>query len=309
MIDIIKEWTDSKSGIEYNYNEALEILIKNKNIYTYNETLKTLIKKDDEDKEDEEVSIANQPIEDYLHFDFSKEDIEKNFEAIGNINKDYIYVILELINQYSYYLEMNDILKSQDDKNIKKLKQLNKLLDDDFLDFLDRYLDLDKTILSSSESLKIETHHQNVVKHYLQYDFKFAINELYNFLNKHTIQKNSIDIKDENIVNSLLVKPKTKGYLKPIGKRGILKCLYFDLLSNFKDISKEQSIDIIKEFFDIVLEDKKEHTLKAETIKYIKEGNFENTTSKIVKKEITEIFNIKKYIEDNFIPLYTTYDK
>ena len=305
MIDIIKKWTDSKSGIEYNYNEALEILIKNKNIYNYNETLKTLIKKE----EDEEVSILNQPIEDYLHFDFSKKDIEKKFEAIGNINQDYIYVILELINQYSYYLEMNDILKSQDDKNIKKLKQLNKLLDDDFVDFLDRYLDLDKTILSSNQSLKIETHHQNVVKHYLQYDFKFAINQLIKFIN-YSPRKDSIKLIDNDLTNSIIIKPVTKAYLKPIGKRAILRCLYFDLLSNFKDISKEQSINIIEEFFDIVLEDKKaQHTLKAETIKYIKESNFENTTSKIVKKEITEIFNIKKYIEDNFIPLYTTYDK
>lgn len=117
---------------------------------------------------------------------------------------------MELINEYTYYLEMNKILKSNDDENIKKLKQLHKILDDDFLDFLDRYLDLDKTIISSSESLKIETNYQDVIKYYLQYDFKFAINELCNFFNKHKIRSDNIEIKDENVVNSLLVNQKQK---------------------------------------------------------------------------------------------------
>lgn len=226
----------------------------------------------------------------------------------------------------TYYLEMNKILKSNDDENIKKLKQLHKILDDDFLDFLDRYLDLDKTIISSSESLKIETNYQDVIKYYLQYDFKFAINELCNFFNKHKIRSDNIEIKDENVVNSLLVKPKTKGYLKPIGERGILKCLYFDLIYYFEDISKEQSIDIIEAFFNNYLDEKKkkpkidsnfnvlqtkksEHILKAETIKYIKKNkqiyNFDDTTSKTIKKDIEEILKIRNYIEDNFKPLFT----
>jgi hypothetical protein len=285
---IIEKWTASKNTNDFNYNESIKTLIKEK-------------------------SIVNQSIQNYLHFNFSNEAIEEKFKAVENINQKYIDEILELINKYTYYLEMNDILKSQDDENIKKLKQFNKILDDDFVDFLDRYLNLDKTILSSDESLKIETNYQDVIKHYLQYDFKFAINELTKFLN-YSPRKDSIKLIDNDLTNSIIIKPATKAYLKPIGERAILKCLYFDLLFNFNDISKEQAINIIKEFFNIVLEDKKtEHTLTAKTIKYIKENKnifiFDDKTSKIVKKEITEILNIKKYIEDNFIPLYTTYDK
>lgn len=301
----IKKWTASKNRNDFNYDEALKTLIKDK-------------------------SIVNQSIKDNVHFVFSDEEIKEKFEAVENINQKYIYNILELINRYTYYLKMNDILKSQDDENIKKLKQFNKILDDDFVDFLDRYLNLDKTILSSDESLKIETNYQGVIKYYLQNDFKFAINELCEFLNKHTIQSNTIDIKDENVINSLLLKPQTKGYLKPIGKRAILKCLYFDLLYYLQEFNKEQIIDIIEEFFNNYFDEEKkklkyesdfkvlqgtkvEHTLTAKTIKYIKENKnifiFDDKTSKIVKKEITEILNIKKYIEDNFIPLYTTYDK
>lgn len=288
MKDIIEKWTASKNTNDFNYNESIKTLIKEK-------------------------SIVNQSIQNYLHFNFSNEAIEEKFKAVENINQKYIDEILELINKYTYYLEMNDILKSQDDENIKKLKQFNKILDDDFVDFLDRYLNLDKTILSSDESLKIETNYQDVIKHYLQYDFKFAINELTKFLN-YSLRKDSIKLIDNDLTNSIIIKPATKAYLKPIGKRAILKCLYFDLLFNFNDISKEQAINIIKEFFNIVLEDKKtEHTLTAKTIKYIKENKnifiFDDKTSKIVKNEITEILNIKKYIEDNFIPLYTTYDK
>lgn len=120
---------------------------------------------------------------------------------------------------------MNDILKSQDDENIKKLKQFNKILDDDFVDFLDRYLNLDKTILSSDESLN-RTNYQDVIKHYLQYDFKFAINELTKFLN-YSLRKDSIKLIDNDLTNSIIIKPATKAYLKPIGKRAILKLLIF----------------------------------------------------------------------------------
>ena len=306
---IIEKWTASKNTNDFNYNESIKTLIKEK-------------------------SIVNQSIQNYLHFNFSNEAIEEKFKAVENINQKYIDEILELINKYTYYLEMNDILKSQDDENIKKLKQFNKILDDDFVDFLDRYLNLDKTILSSDESLKIGTNYHGVIKYYLQNDFKFAINELCEFLNKHTIQSNTIDIKDENVINSLLLKPQTKGYLKPISKRAILKCLYFGLLYSFQELNKEQTIDIIQEFFNNYfdeekkkleekkLEEKKledessfkvlqgtkvEHTLTAETIKYIKENKNiydlnENTPNR-VKEDIYEILKIQKYIEDNFKPI------
>ena len=39
---------------------------------------------------------------------------------------------------------MNKILKAENE-NIKKLKQLDKILDNNFIDFIDRYLNLDKT--------------------------------------------------------------------------------------------------------------------------------------------------------------------
>ena len=295
----IKKWTASKNRNDFNYDEALKTLIKDK-------------------------SIVNQSIKDNVHFVFSDEEIKEKFEAVENINQKYIYNILELINRYTYYLKMNDILKSQDDENIKKLKQFNKILDDDFVDFLDRYLNLDKTILSSDESLKIETNYQGVIKYYLQNDFKFAINELCEFLNKHTIQSNTIDIKDENVINSLLLKPQTKGYLKPIGKRAILKCLYFDLLYSFQELNKEQTITIIQEFFNNYFDEEKkkleddsdfkvlqgtkvEHTLTAETIKYIKENrniySLDENTPNRVKEDINEILKIQKCIEDNFKPI------
>ena len=299
MKDIIKKWTASKNTNDFNYNESIKTLIKEK-------------------------SIVNQSIQNYLHFNFSNEAIEEKFKAIENINQKYIDEILELINKYTYYLEMNDILKSQDDENIKKLKQFNKILDDDFVDFLDRYLNLDKTILSSDESLKIGTNYHGVIKYYLQNDFKFAINELCEFLNKHTIQSNSIDIKDKNVINSLLLKPQTKGYLKPIGKRAILKCLYFDLLYCFQELNKEQTITIIQEFFNNYFDEEKkkleddsnfkvlqgtkvEHTLTAETIKYIKENrniySLDENTPNRVKEDINEILKIQKCIEDNFKPI------
>lgn len=299
MKDIIKKWTASKNTNDFNYNESIKTLIKEK-------------------------SIVNQSIQNYLHFNFSNEAIEEKFKAIENINQKYIDEILELINKYTYYLEMNDILKSQDDENIKKLKQFNKILDDDFIDFIDRYLNLDKTILSSDESLKIGTNYHGVIKYYLQNDFKFAINELCEFLNKHTIQSNSIDIKDKNVINSLLLKPQTKGYLKPIGKRAILKCLYFDLLYCFQELNKEQTITIIQEFFNNYFDEEKkkleddsdfkvlqgtkvEHTLTAETIKYIKENrniySLDENTPNRVKEDINEILKIQKCIEDNFKPI------
>ena len=124
MIEIIREWTNSKNTNDFNYNEALKTLRKDK-------------------------SIVNQSIEDYIHFDFTFNEIKEKFEVIENINQENIYNILEHINKYTYYLKMNRILKFEDDKNTKKLKQLNKILDNEFINFLDKYLYLDRTILSS----------------------------------------------------------------------------------------------------------------------------------------------------------------
>ena len=83
MIEIIRNWTSLKKK-EFNYDEALKTLIKDK-------------------------SIVNQSIKDNLHFIFSDEEIEEKFEAVENINQEYINNILELINKYTYYLEMNKI--------------------------------------------------------------------------------------------------------------------------------------------------------------------------------------------------------
>lgn len=55
MINIIKKWTSSKSTNEFNYYEALKTLIKDK-------------------------SIVNQSIQDYLHFDFSNQEILENLK-------------------------------------------------------------------------------------------------------------------------------------------------------------------------------------------------------------------------------------
>lgn len=299
MENIINKWTASKNTNEFNYDEALITLAKDK-------------------------SLVNHSIEDYLHFDFSNKEIFEAIEAIEaieDLNQEHINDILELVNRYSYYLEMNERLKSKDNKNIKKLEQLNKILDSEFIEFLDRYLELDKTILSSNDSLKIVDNYQDVIKYYLEYDFKFALNELEIFFNTNPIQSNGKQAKDEALSNSLLIKPKTKAYLKPIGERGILKCLYFDLLHYFIDLTKEQAIDIIKKFFDVTLQPgNKLDTLSAKAIDFIKNNSvYEvlkddvvefDTTGKIIKKEIPthhieikEMFNLKEVIQDNFIPI------
>lgn len=304
MKDYIQEWTASKNTNEFNYDEALVTLSKDK-------------------------LLVGQSIEEYLHFDFSNQEIREKFEAIENLKQEYINDILDLINKYSYYLKMNKKLKSRDDKNIKKLKQINKIFDDEFINFLDRYLYLDKTISLSNESLKIVDNYVGVIKDYLQYNFKFSLNQLEKFLN-HSQRKDSITLSDKDLTNSLLIKPKTKAYLKPIGERGILKCLYFDLIYHFENVTKEQSIDIIREFFDVTLKDKKiEHTLSAKAIEFIKNNKeylFEKLNSfyvtefdekgKIIKKqipnyinEIKEILILKNFISDNFTPTHTINDK
>ncbi len=170
MKNIINRWIVSKKK-NFNYIEALKTLVKNQ-------------------------SLENQSIEDYLHFNF---DIEDDLEKIKSDNEKYINDILDLINRYFYYLEMNKILISQDTNNIKKLIKLNQILDTDFLDFLDRNLDLDKTILSSNDSLKIVDNYQDVIKYYLEYDFKFALNELEKTFTSSLVNKGSIEIKDKDI--------------------------------------------------------------------------------------------------------------
>lgn len=282
MIEIIKEWTASKNTNDFDYNEALKTLTKDK-------------------------SIVNQSINKYLHIDDSNEKIEEKFYNIKCTDK-YIKEILELINEYSYYLKMNnelELFSNQEKENLKKLKLLNKILDDDFILFLNNHIELDKTIISSKCGLKIEDNYQDVIKHYLEFDFKFAISNLYKYLS-YPIQKNSINIKDSDLTNNITSKYKTKVWLKPISERAILKCLYFDLLYYFKEISKEQSIDIIKEFFNIILEDKKiEHTFRIGTIKYIKDNKnlFSDDINEDIKREIKDITNIKKAINDNFKPI------
>jgi hypothetical protein len=291
MKNIIREWTASKNTNDFNYDEALETLIKDK-------------------------TIVNQSISNFLHFNYSLTDIEDKLYNIKNVNVD-IKGILELLNEYSYYLKMNSILKL-DDSNIKKLKKLNEILDNDFIDFLDRNLDLDKTILSSSDYLKIEENSTGVIKAYMENDFKFAINDLCNYLS-HSIQKNSIKIKDTDLINDITSKHKTKAYLKPISKTAILKCLYFDFLYYFNDITKDNAISIIKEFFDVTLQEtKNEHTLKAETIRYIKNNEdlfdknisneMKNKIKGEIKNEIDDIIKLKDYIKDNFMPTLTYTD-
>lgn len=300
MKNIIKNWTAKKNTLEFDYITATNLFRKNKILHS-------------------------KSIYDYLHIDLSISDFTDKINGIDNLKSEYIENILELVNIYTYYIKMNNLLTQyEESKNIKKLEQLNKILDDEFIDFLDRNLYLDKTILSSDSSLKIKDNHQNVIKYYLQHDLNFAINILKDFFDTNKKSKNSLSVKDDELTNNILLKPKIKSYLQPMSERAICKCLYFDLLYNFEELTKDQSIFIVKEFFNIELHSSKiEHTLKKDTIKLIKDNkdNLDNLIHKsykikftnkkqIIKKkispeidEIKQIFNLKKQIKENFIPL------
>jgi len=298
---IVEEWTSSKIEPNFDYQEALKTLIENKH-------------------------VVNQSINGYLHLDEINQDFMYNFERVDDLNKEYIKDILELINLYQYYIKMNSELEELEIGNINKLKKLNKILSYDFVEFLDSYLHLDESIISSAESLKIENNHQGVIKYYLKHDFKYAIETLETFFKQKKIRHDAITIKDTELTNNLLLKPKTKAYLKSLGERAYLKCLHFELLYNFEDITKDQSIDIINNFFDVKLEDtKSEHSFSAKAISLIKNNHeklwekvnsyyiveFNENGSSIKKsipshiKEIKEIWNIQKTIRENF-PRVTT---
>lgn len=291
---IIAEWTASKNTNDFNYSEALKTLIN-------------------------ERTIINQSIDEYLHFDFSNQAILEKFEVVTNINKENISRALDLINTYTYYLEMNEHLKVYEDKNIKRLKKFNDILDDEFIDFLDRYLYLDKTILLSANSLKVVDNYEDGIAYYLKKDFKLAIEKLNTFFQRNKIAKNEHSIKESNYLIPVCLKPKTRAYLKPLSKRAILKCLYFDLLYNFKGITKDDALDLLNEFFDEKLQSTKvEHTLTTEDIKHIKDGNIYNTKfdakienaniseyQETVSKHLIELLNTKEALEDNFNPYLT----
>jgi len=275
----VKEWTASKNTNDFDYDEAQRTLIENKSL--------------------------TQSIHNYLHLNISNEKIEENFKAIENLNNDYIGNILEVINEYAYYLEMNKILEGNKlyAKELEKLKKLIKILDDDFINFLGSNLHLDKTIIISKEGLKVKQNCVGVIEEWLRYDFKFALNDLDGFFSSHPVKKNSISLENGSMNNSFLIKHDTKAYLKPIGSRAILKCLYFDLLYCFDDVSKAQAVDIIREFFSITLEIAKvEHTLSSETVKMIKQGG-ENM---FLLEELQETFRLKDFIKDNFLPHFTS---
>lgn len=319
MINIIKEWTASKSTKDFNYDDALSTLIKEK-------------------------IIKNQDISKSIHFDFSINEIIDKFDAIEELNQDYTKEILELVNTYSYYLNINTKLQNYDDVNIEKLNQLNNILDNDFVDFLDRYLHLDKTILSSKDSLKIKNNYKGAIKYYLMCDFKFSINSLVNFFKSNTKATNSLKVTDKELTNSTILKPKTKAYLKPLSQRAILKCLYFDLLYCFDEITKEQAIDIIQNFFIAFFEDEvkrheaikklqklkiqngkeinqnqilkndykilnikdPKHTLTAKDIQLIKGKNlFKQENYNQISTHLKELLNTKEALRDNYQPLAT----
>jgi|GEM_PF-5410398 len=295
MEKIINEWTASKHAPDFNYEDALKTLIEDKR-------------------------LDNQSIDNYLHFDFSNEEIREHFEAVHIIDLNDIKYILHFINKYTYYLLMNDLLKSYQDKNIKKLEKLNKLWDDDFIEFLDRYLNLDTTINTSG--LKLGGNYSGITKSYLQLNFKYAVNQLEKFLCSKSQRHDSLSIKNNEFSNSILLKPKSTSYLKPLSHRAIMKALHFELLYNIKNLTKMESLLIIEYFFAEKLhETKTEHSFRADTIKFIKKEDDDifdsveeyytielDKNKKIIPpyiKELKQILDIKKAIKDNFDPIYT----
>lgn len=275
MKQLIKNWITSKSIKQFSYEEALKSLINTRSI------------------------INQSPILDTLHFSIDTKDIIYKTE-ITISNKIYIKKLLDYINFYFYYLRMNEELKNLNHSNKKKLKKFNEILNDDFINFLDVYLELDKTISTCKQTLKIQGNYTDVIKNYLKDDFKFSLNRLEQYLESNTKATNSLSVKDEEMINSELIKPNTTTFLQPLSKKAILKCLHYDLLYNFDNINKEQSLEIIETFFEVKLQNTKiEHSFSSQAIRDIKEKK-KNISNE--HKEIKEIHNIKKALKDNFHP-------
>jgi len=239
----VKEWVRTKQSIEFDYTRVIKTIQKFKHFEGFR-------------------------VNDAIHFDFTLEDIVFSLENIQDAIIQDINLILDLVNEYHYYLNMSkEFSKQKDDEvvNIKKLDKIIKLFDDDFIDFLDKHLHLDKTLISS-KALKISDNYQGVIKYYLQSDFIYSLKDLQKYF-KRMKKKNELSIKSKDIVGSRILKPKI-AYRKEFSEQYILKCLHFKLLQ--QGFSKEISLSIIESFFITKLySSKPEHSFDIEVIEYI----------------------------------------
>jgi len=314
----VKEWVKEKKG-EFDYIKAVE---------TLQEDVKHL------------VGLG---INDTIHFDFGIQDIVIRLEYIdtiqGKINKDDINLILELVNTYHYYLNINQEFSKQnnDIENIEKLNEIIKLFDDDFIDFLDKYLYLDKTLTLSSNFLKITKGHKGVIKYYLSSDFILSLRRLQRYF-KNKKAKNETSIRSKDTIGIRYLKPKI-AYTKELSQRLILKSLLFELLlcSSYRlksSFTKKTSLYIIDFFFNkewearfkhkeletlaepsLLSSKKAEQSLNKETIECIqtyKLGIYDEIKkyyhSDIPKhiKALMELNKIKSLLEKRFKPLLTS---
>ncbi len=296
--EVIIEWAASKVEPDFDYAEALKTLTKDKSL----------------------PILKNQSINGYLHLDCTIQEFKEKkcvFEGFAEKNIKYM---LDIINKYQYYIKMNNELCKVETGHRKKLKKLKDILsDDDFLDFLDNYLYLDKSI-NNVQGLRIVDNYTGVIKYYLKNNFKFAIEILERFLNTKKIRHDAITVNNTERTNNLILRPKTKAYLKPLGERAYLKCLHFDLLYYFPEMTKKQSLAIIDIFFDITLEEiKTEHSFSKQAISFIKNNHdalfqkvndyysveFEKNIPAHIK-EIKNVWTTQTAIEENFKPILTS---
>jgi hypothetical protein len=254
----------------------------------------------------------------FLYLEQIERDVIYFFKENVQIEEEKITNLLSLVNKYSYYLKRNDTReespKLQDNK--KKLNKLIELLDDDFMNYLHEYIDFDKTLIISKDSIEIKKF--DGIKGYLNYDFRWALKALKRFNDSNQIAVNELSITQRS--GCLFLRPDTTAYKQKLSKRAILKGLHFELLLETK-ITKKQSIDIIMYFFDETLQEKKpEHTFSTKLVKLLHEctrsellaerhtanyATLDGTPLPEHIKEINDIFNLIDTLKEKDPILWT----
>lgn len=236
----------------------------------------------------------------YLYLDKEEDEVIYFFKNNVEVEDNIIATLLDLVNKYFYYLKRNTtraLPKLQENK--KKLNNLIKLLDNDFMNYLHEYIDFDETLAISKDSIKIIK--SGSIKGYLDDDFRCALQRLKEFNDSNQTAKNALSITQRT--KCLFLKPDTTAYKQELSKKAILKGLHFELLYYFKS-TKQQSIDIISYFFDEILQEKKvEHTFSKKLIDLLCNHTKEELMDEYNKhqcdercpkhiQEITNIFNL-----------------
>ncbi|MDR0762236.1 MAG: hypothetical protein LBF13_04215 [Campylobacteraceae bacterium] len=279
---VIKEWAETKERRVFDYQKQLQ-------------------------RKTSDTPYCGEKYSEINHLNYTQDQIKTAFENTKHNFTDYeVDNILDLINRYAYYLKMNELLDTirDNEKNIKSLNIIAEHFNNDFVDFLNNFLDLDKEVRTDTNTylkyLKIDGNAKDVMAHYLRCHFTYQLQNLREYFQGKKKRKDGITVTTDDLTLNLFIRPKVK-ILQKRNPRLILKCLHYELLANCPTITKQISLNLIYDFFSILLSESKiEHSFSREAINLIKtDENHFFTVDEYYKPEFDDK---KQPIDDVKIP-------